>query len=70
MRGTRQFVVLDVQGFPIRRHWYFAYPAGKQLSIVASTFADYLRQASQYIGGLPSQQGLRRGSRRSDPVEE
>lgn len=51
---ARQFAVLDAQGFPIRRHWYFAYPAGKQLSIVASTFADYLRQASSYIGVLPA----------------
>jgi DNA-binding transcriptional LysR family regulator len=45
-----QLVILDVQGFPIQRHWYFAYPAGKQLSIVARTFIDYLRQASSLIG--------------------
>ncbi len=44
---TKQFVVLDVQGFPIKRHWYFAYPAGKQLSVIARTFADHLRHASQ-----------------------
>jgi DNA-binding transcriptional LysR family regulator len=44
---TKQFVVLDVKGFPIKRHWYFVYPAGKQLSIIARTFADHLRQASQ-----------------------
>lgn len=45
-----QFAVLNVQGFPIQRHWYFAYPASKQLSIVARTFADYLRQASRLMG--------------------
>ncbi len=50
---TKQFVVLDVQGFPIRRHWYFAYPAGKQLSIIARTFIDHLRQASQDQSGKP-----------------
>ncbi|MES1980852.1 MAG: LysR family transcriptional regulator [Pseudomonadota bacterium] len=44
---SKQYVVLDAQGFPIRRHWYFAYPAGKQLSIIARTFADYLRQTTQ-----------------------
>lgn len=60
---THQFVVLDVHGFPIRRHWYFAYPAGKQLSVVASTFADYLRQASRYIGVLPAQERGRPGRR-------
>ena len=47
---TKQFVVLNVQGFPIKRHWYFVYPAGKQLSIIARTFVDHLRQASQAKG--------------------
>lgn len=44
---NKQFVVLDVRGFPIKRHWYFVYPAGKQLSIIARTFADHLRKASR-----------------------
>jgi DNA-binding transcriptional LysR family regulator len=43
---SKQFVVLDVKGFPIKRHWYFVYPAGKQLSIIARTFVDHLRQAN------------------------
>ncbi len=34
--------VLDVEGFPIKKHWYVIYPNGKQLSIVAQTFLDYL----------------------------
>jgi len=51
---TKRFAMLDVQGFPIKRHWYFVYPAGKQLSIIARTFADHLRQASQRnTGKLP-----------------
>ena len=38
-----QFAVLDVVGFPILRHWYAAvYPAGRQLSVVARAFLDYL----------------------------
>ncbi len=44
---SKQFVVLDVKGFPIKRHWYFVYPSGKKLSIIARTFVDHLRQASQ-----------------------
>jgi DNA-binding transcriptional LysR family regulator len=44
---SNQFAILDVRGFPIKRHWYFAYPAGKQLSIIARTFIDHLRQASK-----------------------
>src|SRR5262249_52763809 len=27
--------ILDVEGFPIERHWHFVYPVGKQLSLVA-----------------------------------
>ena len=34
--------VLDVEQFPIERYWYAVYPSGKQLSIVASTFLEYL----------------------------
>ncbi len=37
-----QFAVLDVQGFPILRHWYAVYPAGRQLSVVARAFLDFL----------------------------
>jgi DNA-binding transcriptional LysR family regulator len=37
-----QFAVLDVDGFPILRHWYAVYPAGRQLSVVARAFLDYL----------------------------
>lgn len=40
--GTNQLAILDVQGFPIPRHWYVIYLSGKQLSIVARTFFDYL----------------------------
>lgn len=47
-----QLEILDVEGFPIERHWYFAYPSGKQLSIVAQTFLEYLRQASDYLDDL------------------
>jgi LysR family transcriptional regulator, low CO2-responsive transcriptional regulator len=41
--------ILDVQHFPIERHWYIVHPADKQLSIVASTFFDFLEQESQTI---------------------
>jgi LysR family transcriptional regulator, low CO2-responsive transcriptional regulator len=40
-----QLAILDVENFPIVRHWYVAYPSGKQLSVVARTFIDYLKQA-------------------------
>jgi DNA-binding transcriptional LysR family regulator len=33
--------ILDVEGFPIMRHWYMVYPKGKELSLVAKTFLDF-----------------------------
>lgn len=39
--------VLDVEGFPIRRQWYVAYSTGKQLSVVARTFLEFLQQESK-----------------------
>lgn len=44
-----ELTILDVQNFPIRCRWYAAYPAGKQLSVIAQTFLDYLMLESQKI---------------------
>ena len=37
-----QFAVLDVEDFPIQRHWYAVHPAGRQPSVVARAFLDFL----------------------------
>ncbi len=50
-----QFAVLDVAGFPIQRHWYAVYPAGRQLSVVARAFVDFL--LAQRGGSACSPQG-------------
>lgn len=42
LNAPGQFAVLDVEEFPIQRHWYAVYPAGRQLSVVARAFLDYL----------------------------
>ena len=43
LEGTKgPLTILDVEGFPIQRHWYIVYPSTKQLSVVASTFLEYL----------------------------
>jgi len=34
--------VLDVQGFPILRNWYIVYPKGKELSLLAQTFLNFV----------------------------
>ncbi len=33
--------ILNVEGFPLQRHWYAIYPAGKQLSVAAQTFLNF-----------------------------
>jgi DNA-binding transcriptional LysR family regulator len=48
-----QLAILDVESFPILRQWYVAYSAGKQLSVVASTFLDYLKQAPKHVSEVP-----------------
>jgi LysR family transcriptional regulator, low CO2-responsive transcriptional regulator len=47
--------ILDVQHFPISRQWYVAYPQGKQLSIVASTFLDFLKAEAPQIASTLTQ---------------
>jgi len=37
-----ELVILDVEGFPYQDAWHIIYPKGKQLSIVARAFYDYL----------------------------
>ena len=44
-----EYSILDVEHFPIKRTWYVVYPAGKQLSIVARTYYEYLLEAAQKI---------------------
>lgn len=47
LEGTLgELTILDVEGFPIHRDWYIVHLTGKQLSVVASTFLDYLQQES------------------------
>ena len=48
-----QFAILDVVGFPIQRNWYVVHARGKQLSIVASTFLEFLKQAPKHVLELP-----------------
>ncbi len=46
---TPRLTVLDVQGFPIHRQWHVIYPNGKQLSVVANTFLDFLLTESREL---------------------
>lgn len=40
--GMGEPAVLDVAGFPVINQWHIGHPHGKQLSVVASAFLDYL----------------------------
>ena len=44
-----ELTILDVEHFPIKRRWYVSHLAGKQLSVIAQTFLDYLLAESQNI---------------------
>ncbi|MFA5243067.1 MAG: LysR substrate-binding domain-containing protein [Sulfuricella sp.] len=62
-RSAEDLVLLDVAGFPIRRHWYIAHPKDKQLSVVALAFLDFLREESKLLGehylrGIPGFPGF------------
>ncbi len=48
--SSGEFAILDVQGFPILRHWYLVHPQGKQLSVVAAAFRDYLLETGRSDG--------------------
>lgn len=52
MPDTAELCILDVQYFPIKRNWFMVYPGGKQLSIVARTYYEYLLDAAKKIVAL------------------
>ncbi|AFZ26006.1 transcriptional regulator [Cylindrospermum stagnale PCC 7417] len=52
LTDTLEFSILDVQHFPIPRNWYMVYPSGKQLSIVARAYYEYLLEAVKDIAAL------------------
>ena len=47
--GTPELVELNVEGFPILRHGYLVRPRGKQLSVVAQTFLEFLHEHTRLI---------------------
>lgn len=55
---TSQLSVLDVERFPIQRYWYVIYPSGKQLSIIAQTFLDYLMNEGKAVAEQTAFQGI------------
>jgi DNA-binding transcriptional LysR family regulator len=45
----QDLTILDVECFPISRHWYITYLAGKQLSVIAQTFFNFLMDRTELM---------------------
>ena len=41
-QAANKLIVLDVEGFPLKRRWFAVHLKGKKLSLVARTFLDYI----------------------------
>lgn len=44
-----QLAILDVQGFPLERQWFVAHAKGKELSVVANAFLEFLEEESDEL---------------------
>jgi len=51
LHQSGQFAILDGEGFPILRHWYAAFPAGREPSPVARSFLEFLLETP--LAGAP-----------------
>lgn len=50
---TNRLVVLDVEHFPIMRHWYLVHHKGKRLSPVAQSFRHFVEEEAAALLKLP-----------------
>ena len=50
--AAQKLVVLDVEGFPVKRRWFAVNLKGKKLSLVARTFHDFILAESNNILGF------------------
>ena len=50
----KRLVVLDVENFPIMRHWYIVHRQGKRFSAVAEAFEQFVLTESQSLLTVPS----------------
>lgn len=58
-RTSDDVAILDVDGFPLKRQLYLAYPQKRQMSVVGAAFLSFLKQegslfAEKYLQGLRS----------------
>ena len=48
-RAAGKLVLLDVEGFPVRRRWYVVHLKGKKLSLVAKTYLDFILEEGRKL---------------------
>lgn len=59
LEGTDSLLkILDADSFPIQKMWYIVYPSGKQLSIIAKAFFDYLMTEGKTVAEQTAFKGL------------
>ncbi len=51
---TRRLTVLDVESFPILRHWYVVHRQGKRLSPVAQAFKEFVLKEARGLLKMPA----------------
>ncbi|AFY69863.1 transcriptional regulator, LysR family [Thalassoporum mexicanum PCC 7367] len=64
--ASNQIKILDVEHFPIMSHWYVINLSSKQLSVVAETFLDYLKNEGKEIADqsvVPLQKNMKDASK-------
>ena len=50
----KRLVVLDVEGFPIMRHWYIVQRKGKRFSAIAQAFKEFVLNEARSLLKLPT----------------
>jgi len=50
----KRLVVLDVNGFPIMRHWYIVHREGKRLTAIAQAFKDFVLNEAAMLLKVPA----------------
>lgn len=54
--ALNRLAILDVQGFPILRHWYAVHREGKRFSAVAQAFLDFVMREAGTLLAIPAMQ--------------
>jgi len=50
LEGTKgPIALLNVEGFPVQRKWHLAYRKGKELSVIANSFIEFLQQEGKHL---------------------